>query len=97
MSGLTTLFSDTPATIPSGAAPGAGSGGAGEPGTSPVSTAQDKAAALADAEQRRTARDRLAAIQRQLLLETTSLNRGYGLRSLIGSFGSSRNSLLGSG
>jgi hypothetical protein len=68
--------------------PGGIGRGAAEP------TAADK---LVNAEQQRTERSRLEAIQNQLRLETASSSRGYGLRSLFGALGSARSSLLGSG
>lgn len=64
---------------------------------SPVSPLESRADALANAEQERSERGRVDAIQRQLRLETTSRSRGYGLRSLFGALGAGRSSLLGSG
>lgn len=52
---------------------------------------------LVDAEQQRTEAQRIDSIQRQLRLDTAAGTRGYGLRSLFGSLGTQRNSLLGSG
>jgi hypothetical protein len=63
----------------------------------PVSAAESRATQLADLESQRSERQRVETIQRQLRLETSSRNRGYGLRALIGSLGSGRSSLLGSG
>lgn len=62
-----------------------------------LSQAQAHAQQLADLEEQRSTRARLAAIQKQLLLETATAGRGYGLRTLFGSLGPPRNSVLGSG
>jgi hypothetical protein len=65
--------------------------------TPPAPAAPSAAEKLVDAEQQRTEAQRIDSIQRQLRLETASNSRGYGLRSLFGSLGPQRNSLLGSG
>jgi hypothetical protein len=86
MSGITDLFG----------------GGSNDTGTAPLGarsapSAPSAADKLVEAEQQRTEAQRIDSIQRQLRLETASNSRGYGLRSLFGSLGPQRNSLLGSG
>lgn len=95
MSGLTKLFSDDPpsSTVASGGRTYGSSGVEG--GLSPEDAAVQRAQALADTEQQRSERDRIAQIQRQLAQETFGRTRGYGLASLFGSSRSS--SYLGSG
>lgn len=59
--------------------------------------AEEAANRIIEAEQQRSERDRIAAIQRQLGAETTSRSRGYGIRSLFGALGTGRRSYLGAG
>ena len=82
-------------TAPSG---GGFEGSAPAPTTRTAASAAEEAAnRILDAEQQRSERDRIAAIQRQLSQETAFRARGYGIRSLLGSLGSGRRSVLGAG
>jgi hypothetical protein len=67
------------------------------PADDALNKAQAHAQQLADLEEQRSNRARISAIQKQLLLETATAGRGYGLKSLFGSLGAPRNSVLGSG
>lgn len=68
--------------------------GAGGPA---ASDPESRADALVAAEQQRSERQRVEGIQRQLRLETMQRTRGFGLRSLLGTLGGGRSSLLGAG
>jgi hypothetical protein len=48
-------------------------------------------------EEKRAEADRIRALQDQLSVETRLRNRQFGIRSLLGSLGTSLKSLLGSG
>lgn len=79
------------------AAFGGGGGSSSSTGLGRGEEGPSEADKLIEAEQKRTERQRIEQIQRQLTLETSSRGRGYGLRSLFGSLGSGRSSLLGAG
>ncbi|MCA1831217.1 MAG: hypothetical protein LC750_00455 [Actinobacteria bacterium] len=77
----------------------AGTGSAPKPVTTATaaSAAEEAANRIIEAEQQRSERQRIAAIQQQLGAQTQSRARGYGIRSLFGGLGSGRRSQLGVG